>query len=108
MQDESYRESLPSIAAAFQKHINTHDRPISNSTDIMEAIYVTYSELEDRDPEDIRQGFCALEEHLEKLSLDDNNAVFSLICHLCISYERKAFLDGLRFGAYLMQDLQEK
>ena len=41
---------------------------------------------------------------LETLPLDDNNAVFALCCQLCNAYERKAFLDGLQYGAYLIKE----
>ena len=39
------------------------------------------------------------------LPLDNNNAVFNLCCRLCSAYERKAFLDGLQYGAELMLEL---
>ena len=42
---------------------------------------------------------------LEHLPLDDNNAVFNLCCRICIAYEHKAFIDGLRYGAQLMTEL---
>ena len=38
----------------------------------------------------------------------DNNAVFNLCCRLCVEYERKAFLDGLQYGAELILELSEK
>ena len=39
------------------------------------------------------------------LPLDNNNAVFNLCCRLCSAYERKAFIDGLQYGAELMLEL---
>ena len=42
---------------------------------------------------------------LEHLPLDDNNAVFNLCCRICVAYEHKAFIDGLRYGAQLMMEL---
>ena len=40
------------------------------------------------------------------LSTDiDNITVFNLCCRLCSAYERKAFLDGLQYGAELMLEL---
>ena len=34
-----------------------------------------------------------------------NNAVFNLCCSLCTAFDRKAFLDGLQYGAHLMKEL---
>ena len=39
------------------------------------------------------------------LPLDDNNAVFNLCCRLCTAYERKAFIDGLQYGAHLINEI---
>ena len=41
------------------------------------------------------------------LPLYDNNAVWNLCCQLCTAYERKAFLDGLQYGAHLMLELHK-
>ena len=49
-----------------------------------------------------------LEEYLHTLPLDDNNAVFNLCCRLCSAYERKAFRDGLQYGAHLVKELYLK
>lgn len=43
---------------------------------------------------------------LEHLLLDDNNAVWNLCCQLCTACEHKAFIDGLQYGAHLMQNLK--
>ena len=59
-----------------------------------------------RDPKEIDQCFIDLEYYLEKLSLEENNAIFKMVCRLCSLHEEKAFKDGLRIGAYLMLELQ--
>ena len=41
------------------------------------------------------------------MPLEDNNAVFNLCCRLCSAYERKAFLDGIQYGANLIMELIE-
>jgi len=57
------------------------------------------------DPPEISYGLKEPEEFLCTLPLDDNNAVFNLCCRLCSAYERKAFIDGLKYGAKLIQEL---
>ena len=42
------------------------------------------------------------------LPLNDNNAVFNLCCSLCTAYERKAFIDGLQYGAHLIYELYNR
>ena len=71
----------------------------------IDQLYQAYAESHESDPPEISDGFKDLEEFLCNLPLDDNNAVFNLCCHLCSAYERKAFVDGVQYGAYLTRSL---
>ena len=44
---------------------------------------------------------------LEKLSLEDNNALFGTFIRLCMAYTDQAFFAGLRTGAQLFTELYE-
>ena len=59
-----------------------------------------YYESHESDPPEISDGFKEMGSFLKSLPLDDNNAVFTLCCRLCAAYERKAFHNGLLYGAY--------
>lgn len=69
---------------------------------------MTHAESHETDPAEIGDGFMELEEFLHTLPLKDNNAVFNLCCRLCSAYERKAFRNGLQYGAFLMLELTEE
>ena len=81
------------------------DGGTSECETVLDQIYQAYAESHESDPPEIGEGFKELEDFLCALPLDDNNAVFNLCCRLCIHYERKAFLDGLQYGAHLMSEL---
>ena len=74
---------------------------------VLDQIYQAYAESQESDPPEISDGFNELEDFLCTLPLDDNNAVFNLCCRLCTAYERKAFLDGLQYGTYLILELHK-
>ena len=95
------------LAQRLKAYIETHpfDAGDSNNGTVLDQLYQAYAESCESDPPEIQAGFAELESFLETLPLDDNNAVFSLCCRLCIHYERKAFLDGLQYGAHLMSEL---
>lgn len=92
---------------AFNTYMQTHsfDSGDSDCKTVLEQLYRAYAENHERDPQEIGDGFKELEEYLCVLPLDNNNAVFNLCCRLCSAYERKAFLDGLQYGAELMLEL---
>ena len=81
------------------------DGGTSECETVLDQIYQAYAESHESDPPEISEGFKELEEFLGTLPLDDNNAVFNLCCRLCTAYEHKAFLEGLQYGAHLMNDL---
>ena len=74
---------------------------------VLDQLYQAYAESHESDPPEIRDGFKELDDLLGDLSLDDNNAVWNLCCQLCTAYERKAFLDGLQYGAHLISELKD-
>ena len=95
------------LVQRLKAYIETHpfDAGDSNNETVLDQLYQAYAESHESDPPEIQAGFAELENFLETLPLDDNNAVFSLCCCLCIHCERKAFLDGLQYGAHLISEL---
>jgi len=73
---------------------------------VLDQLYRAYAESHENDPPGIRDGFKELENYLEVLPLDDNNAAFNLCCRICVAYEHKAFIDGFRYGVQLMKELK--
>ena len=99
--------SANSYNEALRKYIDTHpfDGGDSGCETVPDQLYQAYAESHESDPPEIGDGFKELEEFLCNLPLDDSNAVFNLCCRLCSAYERKAFKDGLQYGAGLMLEL---
>ena len=75
---------------------------------VLDQLYLACAESHESDPAEISGGFQELEEFLCVLPPADNNAVFNLCCRLCSAYERKAFPDGLQYGAHLIIELQDR
>ena len=99
---------MSEIANRLNTYIQSHpfDSGDSGCETVLEQLYQAYAESHESDPVEIGEGFKELEELLCSLPLDDNNAVFNLCCRLCRAYERKAFLDGLQYGAHLINELK--
>ena len=98
---------MDKIAKRLKDYIEAHpfDPGDSDCETVLDQLYQAYAESHESDPTEISDGFKDLEEFLCNLPLDDNNAVFNLCCHLCSAYERKAFVDGVQYGAYLTRSL---
>ena len=98
---------MDKLAGRLKAYIETHpiDLGDSDCETVLDQLYQAYAESHESDPPEISNSFKELEDFLYTLPLDDNNAVFNLCCRLCSVYERKAFLDGLKYGAKLIQEL---
>lgn len=98
---------MKSISEAMKAYMLTHpfDSGNADCQTVLDQLYHAYAESHEHDPQEIGDGFKELEEYLCVLPLDNNNAVFNLCCRLCSAYERKAFLDGLQYGAELTLEL---
>lgn len=99
---------MENIAKRLKAYINAHsfDPGDSDCKTVLDQLYQAYAESHESDPPEIGKGFKELEEFLCTLPLEDNNAVFNLCCRLCSAYERKAFIDGLQYGAYLIDEIK--
>ena len=98
---------MDNIAQRLKAYIESHpfDPGDSECETVLEQLYQAYAESHESDPPEIRDGFKDLDTLLEHLPLADNNSVWNLVCQLCTAYERKAFLDGLQYGAHLIIEL---
>ena len=98
---------MQSFAEALNAYTRNHPFDAGNGDceTVLGQLYQAYAESHESDPPEISEGFKELECFLETLPLDNNNAVFNLCCRLCSAYERKAFIDGLQYGAHLMLEL---
>ena len=97
------------IAKRLNAYITAHpfDSGDSDYETVLDQLSQAYAASHESDPPEIRDGFKELDDLLGDLSLDDNNAVWNLCCQLCTAYERKAFLDGLKYGAHLISELNK-
>lgn len=99
---------MSELADRLNAYIHSHpfDSGESGCGSVLDQLYQAYIQTHEGDPEEIREGFQELEEFLCSLPLEDNDAVFTLCCNLCSIYQRMAFMDGLQYGARLMQELE--
>lgn len=99
---------MKNIAKRLNAYITAHpfNPGDSDCEVVLDQLYQAYAESHEFDPPEIREGFKELDMFLEQLPLNDNNAVWNLCCQLCTAYERKAFIDGLQYGAHLITTLK--
>ena len=98
---------MDNIIKRLKAYVDKHpfDPGDSDCETVLDQLYQAYAESHESDPSEIRDGFKELDDLLDSLSLDDNNAVWNLCCQLCTAYEHKAFIDGLQYGVNLILEV---
>ena len=107
--DVTFPYQPANIAKDFSDRIHAGSFGLKNTdaTSVLEFLYIAYTDVQDRDPKEIDRGFIDLDNHLSRaVSLEENNEIFSIVCRLCDAYEKRAFIDAIQIGAYLMLELQ--
>ena len=99
---------MDNIAQRLKAYIESHpfNPGDSECETVLDQLYQAYAESHESDPPEISNSFKELEEFLCKLPLEDNHAVFNLCCRLCNTYEHKALIDGVQYGARLIVEIK--
>ena len=96
-----YTQKLLTAIAAYESKCG-----ITEPDSILEALWYEYSCRSPIDDGQIRQAEKNLSPVFEALSMEASDRLFDQIVELLNAYQRSAYLDGLRIGVHLFQELQ--
>lgn len=87
-------------------HLKLFPKDGDDFNDVLDLLCYYFTSEHSVDTAVIRAKYRDVGEILEKLSLEDNNALFYITASLCDTYAAQAFKEGARVGAALIQELQ--
>lgn len=95
---ETYFENLREYI--LEKHPD-----VSDSESVLEIIYECYAQLSRMDNETIRKDFDELYQAMHGHSLREIDKVIDAVCLLCRDHEKAGFVNGIRIGIRLEDEL---
>ena len=95
---ETYFETL-------RDYILAHQPDLGDGETVLEMIYECYSQLNYMDNENIRKDFDELYRAMHGQSLREMDKVIYTVCTLCRDHERSGFINGIRIGIRLNDEL---
>ena len=98
---------MKKILQAITQSIEAHPPDYSNYDTLLDMLYWQYTETNSIDNEKIRGHFDTLRARIP-LSRTEYDEIMYTICDLCLEHGRLAFIEGLRLGVVLMQELNIK
>ena len=93
--------------AALQAKEATQQAPLCADADtVLALLYNTYYEhVCTDDTDEIKQAFDDLYNALSDKTLKEKDAIIDLTCNLCRLHQQSGFIDGIRLGLQLAQEL---
>ena len=74
---------------------------------VLEMLYVAFSDYNRIAPEEAQHRFQELRFLLEQIPHMDADHAFDIVCDLCNDYERSGFMEGLKLGVHLADELNQ-
>ena len=83
-------------------HLDYHSATTSS---LLEILYLVYVENSGVDSDEIRHNFSNLYAALKNKSLREIDDIIDIVCELCWDHEKNGFLEGVKVGMKLAQEV---
>ena len=93
--------------AALQTKEVTQQAPLCNDANtILELLYNTYYEhVCTDDTEEVKQAFDELYQSMIGKTLKEKDEIIDTVCNLCRLHQQTGFIDGIKLGIRLAQEV---
>ena len=83
-------------------HLDYHSATTSS---LLEILYLVYVENSGVDNDEIRHNFSNLYDALTGKSLREIDDIIDIVCDLCSDHEKNGFVEGVKIGVKLAQEV---
>ena len=95
---KKYIQALKELALSDELNLGGADT-------VLEMLYECYNENHPYDNEEIKADFNELYQQMNGMSLRDMDKVIYPVCKLCRDHERSGFVEGVKIGVMLANEL---
>ena len=93
---------------ALQEYAQSHKSDFGDGESVLTLLYEAYSDNNRMDNAQIKAAFKELYRQLEGMELREMDQIIDPVCILCRDHERAGFVEGVRVGVFLAQELNEQ
>ena len=97
---KTYRE-------AIKPHIEAHPPSVGDGESVLTMLYECYNENNPYDNAQIRSDFNELYQQMNGMPLREMDNIVYPVCKLYRDHEKAGFIEGIRLGVLLAQELTE-
>ena len=100
---------MKKLLSALQAHTATQQANFGKDADtVLGMLCSTYYELNcNQDTDEVKQAFDELYQSMTGKTLKEKDEVIYATCRLCSLHQQTGFIDGLRLGIRLVQEINQ-
>ena len=99
---------MPDFYAILKSHIDSHPPNFGDGDSVLTMLYEAFAEANPMDDGQLKQDFHELYELMNGMPLREMDKIIYPVCTLCRDHQRSGFVEGVRVGVSLKQELEEQ
>ena len=100
MKIEDYLQTL-------NKYVDSHAPNFGDGESVLTLLYEAYAECNKMDDGTIKEDFNELYRLMNGMPLRDMDKIIYPVCTLCRDHQRSGFVDGVKVGMLLTEEIQK-
>ena len=96
---------MKTVLETLKAHIEQHPPSYGDADSVLAMLYECHNECSPYDNEQIRADFETLYQKMNGMPLQEVDRVIYPVCTLCRDHERAGFVQGVRMGVLLAQEV---
>ncbi len=89
----------------LKQHVANHEPDFGDGTSVLTMLYEAYSECNRLDDDQIKADFEELYRCMHGMTLKEMDRVIYVVCTLCRHHEKSGFIEGIRIGFRINDEL---
>ena len=98
---------MKTFLEAIKSHIEAHPPNFGDGESVLTMLYECHNEHNSYDNEHIKADFDELYQQMNGMPLREMDNIVSPVCKLCRDHEKAGFIEGIRIGVLLAQEISE-
>ena len=97
---------MENIVDVLKKHISRNAPNLGDGDSVLSLLYEVYSENNRLDDAQTKSDFEELYRQMNGMDLQEMDRIIYPVCSLCRDHERTGFVEGIKLGFLLAQELE--
>ena len=99
---------MPDFYTILKSHIETDPPSFGDGDSVLSMLYEAFAEANPMDDGQLKQDFHELYELMNGMPLREMDTILDPVCALCRDHQRSGFIEGVRIGIRLREELAEE